>query len=294
MDHRTDQTNPRAALHSSLPKPLRDFRKGIMRFLRNRQHRLIFHTLVLSVLVSFGAILFVYCLRLMNSLFMGELAGYQAPGLPNEGGALQEVIGAHGLWLVPVATTLGGLITGIIIFRLAPEAEGHGTDGAIRAFHRTAGVLRLRVAPVKAIASAITIGSGGSAGREGPVALIGATLGSAYGDATNQSEDERRLLLLVGLAAGIAAVFATVTPRSWLEGKQIRELGLHTEDVNILTIIRGEHMAAARPDSRLEANDRLLRITSPTGWEHFAPHVQTGRSERAGGSPTRGLTEATD
>jgi CIC family chloride channel protein len=98
----------------------------------------------------------------------------------------------------------------------------------------------------------------------------------------------------VDLQDGRRLSVATVTARSWLEGKQIRELGLHTEDVNILTIIRGEHMAAARPDSRLEANDRLLCITSATGWEHFGPHVETGWSERAGGFPTRGLTEANE
>lgn len=209
MEHDTDRTSSLADWQSLLSKRLRDLRTGVVGFLRHNQHRLIFHSLVLSVLVSLGAIVFVYCLDLANFLFMGELAQYRAPGLPNEGGTLQEVVGAYGLWLVPVATTLGGLITGILVFRLAPEAEGHGTDAAIRAFHRTAGALRLRVAPVKAIASAITIGSGGSAGREGPVALIGATLGSAYAAATHHSEDERRLLLLVGLAAGIAAVFRT-------------------------------------------------------------------------------------
>jgi len=205
----TDQASPPAGPEPIYRRRLRDLRGAILQFLRNRQHRLIVHSLVLSILVSFGAILFVYCLRLAHALFLGELAGYQPPGLPNEGGTLQEIVGAHRLWLIPLSTTLGGLISGLLIFRFAPEAEGHGTDAAIRAFHRTSGNLRLRVAPVKAIASAITIGSGGAAGREGPVALIGATLGSVYARATHQSEDERRLLLVVGLAAGIAAVFRT-------------------------------------------------------------------------------------
>jgi chloride channel protein, CIC family len=188
---------------------VRKGRNSVLRFLRIPQHRLIAHSLVLSVLVSFGAILFVYALELSQRIFLGGLAGYRAPGLPNEGGVLAQVVGGNGLWLIPLATTLGGLIAGWVIYRFAPEAEGHGTDAAIRAFHRTAGVLRLRIAPVKAIASAITIGSGGAAGREGPVALIGASIGSAYADATKLPESERRLLLLVGLAAGIAAVFRT-------------------------------------------------------------------------------------
>ena len=82
---------------------------------------------------------------------------------------LREVIGYHGLWLIPVVTTLGGLIVGLLVERYAPEAEGHGTDAVVRAFHRTDGVIRPRVPPIKLFASAITIGSGGSAGREGPI-----------------------------------------------------------------------------------------------------------------------------
>ena len=75
------------------------------------------------------------------------------------------------MWLVPVAAALGGLIVGFLVQRLAPETEGHGTDTVVQAFHRADGVLRARVTPVKLLGSAITIGSGGSAGREGPIAL---------------------------------------------------------------------------------------------------------------------------
>ena len=107
-----------------------------------------------------------------------RLAGFQPPGLPNEGGVLQGVIGPHGLWLIPVATTLGGLISGVLVYSLAPEAEGHGTDTAVKAYHRAAGFIRARVPPLKMVTSAITIGSGGAAGREGPTALISAGIGS--------------------------------------------------------------------------------------------------------------------
>jgi CIC family chloride channel protein len=124
-----------------------------------------------------------------------------------EGGSAVEIIGAHGLWLVPVSTTLGGLIVGILVARFAPEAEGHGTDAVIRAFHRSDGEMRARVPFVKLIASAITIGSGGSAGREGPMALITGGLGSWYATITHRTGEERRLLLLVGMAAGLSAIF---------------------------------------------------------------------------------------
>src|ERR687884_761402 len=107
------------------------------------------------------------------------------------------MIGPRGLWFVPVATALGGLLVGVLTEWLAPEAEGHGTDAVIRAFHRTDGALRGRVAPVKLLASAITIGSGGSAGREGPIALVAAGVGSWYAGATGRTGKDRRLLLLI-------------------------------------------------------------------------------------------------
>jgi chloride channel protein, CIC family len=150
---------------------------------------------------------FTYLLRGATWLFLGGIAGYRPPGLPSEGNLAQEIVGSHGLWLVPLATTLGGLIVGFLITKVAPETEGHGTDTVVRAFHRASGFLRGRVAPIKVLASAITIGSGGSAGREGPIALTAAGIGSWYAGVTGRSEADRRLLLLTGMAAGLAAIF---------------------------------------------------------------------------------------
>jgi CIC family chloride channel protein len=161
---------------------------------------------LLGVAGALSAQLFVWMLRLCNRLFLVHLAGYRLPGV-DSGQTLVQQIGAHGLWLIPAATTLGGLLSGILVYRLAPEAEGHGTDTAVNAFHRQEGVIRPRVAPVKMVASAITIGSGGAAGREGPIALITAALGSYYASLTHHTEQQRRLLLLAGMAAGLAAIF---------------------------------------------------------------------------------------
>ena len=77
--------------------------------------------------------------------------------------------------------TVGGLLSGILVFTLAPEAEGHGTDSVIAAYHYHQGQIRPRVPLVKIIASALTLGTGGSGGREGPIAQIGAGFGSAAG-----------------------------------------------------------------------------------------------------------------
>jgi CIC family chloride channel protein len=99
------------------------------------------------------------------------------------------------------------LISGALVYGLAPETEGHGTDTVVKALHWTGGKIRARVAPVKMIASAITIGSGGSAGREGPTALIAAGFGSVYANLLHRPERERRLLVLMGMAAGLSAIF---------------------------------------------------------------------------------------
>ncbi|MGC9158153.1 MAG: chloride channel protein [Terracidiphilus sp.] len=108
---------------------------------------------------------------------------------------------------MPLATTLGGLLSGILVYGLAPEAEGHGTDTVVKALHWTGGAIRTRVAPIKILASAITIGSGGSAGREGPTALIAAGIGSVYADLLHRTVREKRLVVLMGMAAGLSAIF---------------------------------------------------------------------------------------
>ena len=172
---------------------------------RGRQRRLILDTLFLGVVGAASAQLFTVLLRGATTIFLVHLAGYRPPAPPGEGGG--EMIGPHGLWLVPVATTLGGLLVGLLTEWLAPEVEGHGTDTVIRAFHQADGVLRGRVAPLKLVASAITIGSGGAAGREGPIALVAAGVGSWYATLTGRTGRDRRLLLLVGAAAGLSAIF---------------------------------------------------------------------------------------
>jgi len=173
----------------------------------SRQQRLLVDTILLGVVGVVAAQLFNGLLALARNVFLSRIAGYTPPGLPSEGGASIEIMGRHGLWLLPVATTLGGLIVGILVEWLAPEAEGHGTDAVVHAFHQSGGKLRGRVAPVKLVASAITIGSGGAAGREGPIALIAAAVGSGYATLTGRAEGDRRILMLTGAAAGLSAIF---------------------------------------------------------------------------------------
>ncbi|MCG6921591.1 MAG: chloride channel protein [Acidobacteria bacterium] len=174
---------------------------------KSRERRLILDSIMLGVVGALGAQVFTILLHLAEHLLLEGLAGYTPPGLPDEGGVLRQVIGPHGLWWIPLCTTLGGLISGVLVYGLAPEAEGHGTDTAVKAFHRSGGEIRGRVTPLKMVASAVTIGSGGAAGREGPTALISAGIGSLYATLTGRSDDDRRLLVLIGMAAGLSAIF---------------------------------------------------------------------------------------
>lgn len=170
--------------------------------------RLLAEAVILGVVGALAAQLFTWALGICQRFFLGWIAGYRPPALPQEGGVLTQAIGPHGLWLIPLSTTLGGLLSGILVYSFAPEAEGHGTDTVVKAFHRTGGFIRARVAPLKLVASAITIGSGGSAGREGPTALIGAGVASIYATVLGHRRDEdRNLLVLMGMAGGLSAIF---------------------------------------------------------------------------------------
>jgi chloride channel protein, CIC family len=161
--------------------------------------------ILIGIVAGFGSILFYLLIQGASQLLLGNLAGYTTPVPGGEGETIVTAI--NRFWAVPLVTTIGGLASGLLVFKLAPEAEGHGTDAAIKAFHQKNAHIRGRVPIIKMIASAITIGSGGSAGREGPVALIGAGFGSILGNALRLNKHDRRIALTVGIGAGIGSIF---------------------------------------------------------------------------------------
>jgi chloride channel protein, CIC family len=174
---------------------------------KETERKLLLDSVLVGIVGGFAALAFAWMLRMCDKLFLVWATGYQGPELQSEGGTLHQVIGPHGLWLVVPVIVAGGLLSGFIVYTWAPEAEGHGTDTVVRAYHRADGFIRARVAPLKMIASAITIGSGGSAGREGPTALIGAGFGSVYATLRHRSDEERRLLVVIGMGAALSAIF---------------------------------------------------------------------------------------
>ncbi len=131
----------------------------------------------IGVVAGVGAVAFIFTLEAASKLLLEGIGGYQPPLPVGEGNRL--VAGEFTRpWAIPLVVGLGGLISGILVFRFAPEAEGHGTDAAIEAVHHNPRGIRARVTLIKLLASAATIGSGGSAGREGPTAQISAGFGS--------------------------------------------------------------------------------------------------------------------
>src|SRR5262249_19973747 len=107
-------------------------------------------------------------------------------------------------WMLLLVPTVGGILSGWLVYTLAPEAEGHGTDSAIGAYHNHQGAIRPRVPLVKIVTSALTLGTGGSGGREGPIAQIGAGFGSFLGAILRLRPTERRVLMAAGMGAGVA------------------------------------------------------------------------------------------
>ena len=166
-------------------------------------------SILIGIVAGFGAFAFYLLLQIMTDFFLGYLAGFQPtpPAGEPEITYISLPTAPFRLWVLALMPALGGLIAGLIIYSFAPEAEGHGTDAIIDAFHNKKGVIRKRVPLIKAIASAITIGSGGSAGREGPIAQIGGGFGSWLGTKLKLGERETRTMLVCGAAAGIGAMF---------------------------------------------------------------------------------------
>ncbi len=165
------------------------------------------YAVAIGAITGFGAILFHLVLDQVSDFFMKSLAGFYPPVAGGEGGVIRPDGAEVKRWVLLLLPAAGGLLAGWIIFRWAPEAEGHGTDAVIHSFHHLKGRIRLRVPFVKAVSSILTIGTGGSAGREGPVAQIGAGIGSYVATRLKLRNYERRIMLLAGAAGGIGSIF---------------------------------------------------------------------------------------
>lgn len=166
------------------------------------------YSLLIGLLSGFGAYGFNWTLTWTESFTFGNLMGYD-PGIPT-GDSNFHSIGSVGpispLWVV-FLPALGGLLVGIITSFFCTEAQGGGTDSLIYAFHFNEGKIQAKVPFYKALATILTLGSGGSGGKEGPTAQIGAGFGSSLAGFLGAGARARRTLMLAGTAGGLGAIF---------------------------------------------------------------------------------------
>ncbi len=174
----------------------RHWRQRLPRWLDQRtlseSGTILFTALIVGIGAGLGAVIFRRLIEGVSTLAYGKL-----------GGILEPIHPFH-LLIIPA---LGGAIVGPLVYRFAREARGHGVPEVMEAVALRGGRIRPRVAVVKALASAICIGTGGSVGREGPIAQIGSALGSTVGQVFRLSDDRVRNLVACGAAGGIAATF---------------------------------------------------------------------------------------
>jgi len=163
--------------------------------------------ILIGIIAGLGSILFHYLCLLGSHYFMDMIAGYRPPAPAGEHHILEPTSTPFNRWLLLFLPAFGGIISGWLVYTFAPEAEGHGTDAAIDAYHRKGGLIRGRVPIIKTIASAITLTTGGSGGREGPIAQIGAGFGSFLATKLNLSDRERRIMMAAGIGAGVGSIF---------------------------------------------------------------------------------------
>jgi len=169
--------------------------------------KIVFYCILVGLIAGGGAIFFHFLCQLFHYLFLGKLAGYYPPHPAGESPLFPVEPTSPNRLILLILPALGGVVSGWLVYKYAPEAEGDGADAAIEAYHRKQGHIRSRIPFIKTIASAFTLGSGGSGGREGPIAQIGAGFGSFLGRALKLSEKERRILLAAGMGAGIGSIF---------------------------------------------------------------------------------------
>ena len=196
------------ALPSRWRSPLRSLQARAARWLASASYgrKWLVLGVVIGVTAGLGAVVFYEALRATTHLFLGVIAGYTVPTPAGEGGRAASAHFARP-WAIPLVACLGALAGAVLVFEIAPEAEGHGTDAAISAVHHNPRGIRLRTVAVKIVASALTIGSGGSGGREGPTGQISAGFGSFLARLLDLSPADARIAVASGIGSGIGSIF---------------------------------------------------------------------------------------
>jgi CIC family chloride channel protein len=181
--------------------PIKEWWSRFTAILTQREH-LVMIVLggIVGIVGGYGAIGFRLLIAAVSNMGWGTLTHMK-------GQELLTMAQAAPFWAKIIIPAGGGLIVGIIVHYFAQEAKGHGVPEVMEAVALKDGLMRVRVVFAKAFASAVSIGSGGSVGREGPIVQIGSAMGSAVGRLMRLSGARLRTLVACGAAAGIAATF---------------------------------------------------------------------------------------
>ncbi|NPA15384.1 MAG: chloride channel protein [Deferribacteres bacterium] len=169
--------------------------------------RWVIYGLIIGVISGLGAAVFFYILEHGKHFAMCKLAGFEPPAPYGERLFENVDCGSFNRLIFFFLPAVGGLISGLLVYTFAPEAEGHGTDAMIEAFHTKKGKIRGRVPIIKTIATVAVLSTGGSAGREGPTIQIGAGFGSFFAEKLRLTSRERRIMLIAGAGGGLGAIF---------------------------------------------------------------------------------------
>ncbi|MGY4708254.1 chloride channel protein [Mycolicibacterium sp. CBM1] len=189
--------------------------------------------IAIGIIAGLGAVVFYLALDYTGQFLLGYLGGYHPPQAYADGGGTGSA-GFVRPWAIPLIVFAGALASAILVNKLAPEAEGHGTDNAIEAVHTDPRSIRARVVLVKLVSSALTIGSGGSAGREGPTAQISAGFGSLLTRVFDLSDADGRIAVSLGIGSGIGAIFGAP-----LGGAVLAASIVYREDFDYKALIPG-------------------------------------------------------
>lgn len=189
--------------------------------------------ILIGIGAGVGALTLIWFIEFINHYLLATIVGYITPLPGGEGGTGEYIFHMTRPWLLPLVTGGAGLVGGFLIWKFAPETAGIGTNAAIRAFHNGEPV-KFRTSIFKLVTSAITIGGGMTSGREGPIAQIGASTGSAIAKLLKLSARERNIALAAGLGAGIAAIF-----KAPLAGAIIGAEIFYKEDFEVEALVPG-------------------------------------------------------
>ncbi len=230
--------------------------------------RWMMYSVLVGIIGALGALIFSFLVNQLNALALVQLAGYSAPAPGTSGGAAFDLSGAlrpTRRWWLLVLPAGGGLLAGALVYRFAPEARGLGEDSIIEAYHEKRGEIRGRVPFVKMIASTLVIGTGGSAGQEGPMAQISAGFGSILGRHLHLETFEQRILMLAGVAAGIGSIFQAPLGAAFLAVEVLYREDLETEAImpSVIASITGYSIYSSVVGSRTVFSHPDLQFVSP-------------------------------